>query len=89
MGSYNFSNAADVNNGENLVVIRDRRVATSYMVEALSMFDHYHFRVVHDAAKDGGRPLELQRPPAQPGDKPWFAEDWEVDHLIRDRLLFA
>ena len=41
-GSYNFSEAADTSNGENLLLIRDRRIAISYMVEALRIFDHYH-----------------------------------------------
>ena len=43
--SYNFSDPADTKNGENLLVLRDRRIAVSYLVEALSMLDHYHFRV--------------------------------------------
>src|SRR5207249_2137718 len=37
LGSYNFSVAADTKNGENLFLIRDRRVAVSYMVQALSL----------------------------------------------------
>jgi phosphatidylserine/phosphatidylglycerophosphate/cardiolipin synthase-like enzyme len=45
MGSYNFSVAADSSNGENLLCIKDRRVAISYVVEAVRLFDHYHFRV--------------------------------------------
>ena len=45
LGSYNFSEPADMNNGENLLLIRDRRIAVAYVVEALRIFDHYHFRV--------------------------------------------
>src|SRR5207249_6252321 len=45
LGSYNFSAAADTKNGENLLIIRDPRVAVSYAVEALAIFDHYHFRI--------------------------------------------
>ena len=40
LGSYNFSSPADVNNGENLVLIRDRRIVVSYVIEALRIFDH-------------------------------------------------
>jgi phosphatidylserine/phosphatidylglycerophosphate/cardiolipin synthase-like enzyme len=43
LGSYNFSVPADTQNGENLLLIRDRRIAVSYMIEALRIFDHYHF----------------------------------------------
>lgn len=39
-GSHNFSNAADTKNAENLFLIRDPRVATAYMIEAVAMFDH-------------------------------------------------
>jgi len=51
LGSYNFSAPADTKNGENLLLIRDRRIAVSYMVEALTMLDHYHFRVTQIEAK--------------------------------------
>ena len=87
LGSYNFSSAADVDNGENLLLIRDRRVAVSYMVEALRIFDHYHFRVL--AATKAESALVLAKPPRQAGDVPWWQEDYTVAYKIRDRELFA
>lgn len=88
LGSYNFSNPADRDNGENLVLVRDRRVAVSYMVEALRIFDHYHFRVLQ--SQPGARKrLQLARPPAKPGDATWFDDDYSVPRKIRDRTLFA
>ncbi|MEO7726945.1 MAG: phospholipase D-like domain-containing protein, partial [Burkholderiales bacterium] len=89
LGSYNFSIPADTKNGENLLVIRNRRVAVSYTVEALRIFDHYHFRVVQKAAKKARKTLELARPPRKAGEKSWFADDYEVPRKIRDRELFA
>jgi hypothetical protein len=89
LGSYNFSKPADRTNGENLLLVRDRRIVTSYMVEALRIFDHYHFRVVQQEAKKAKRRLELRRPPSAAGDTPWFAEDYVIRHKIRDRELFA
>ncbi len=89
LGSYNFSKPADLKNGENLLVIRDRRVAVSYTVEALRLFDHYHFRVTQSEAKKARRTLQLQKPPRLPGEKPWFAEDYTDPRKIRDRELFA
>ena len=44
LGSYNFSSPADIENGENLLLIRDRRIAVPYVIEALRIFDHYHFK---------------------------------------------
>ena len=89
MGSYNFSSAADISNGENLLLIRDRRVAVSYVVEALRIFDHYHFRVAQHEAKEAKKKLQLARPPRKPGEKPWWAEDYTDTRKIRDRELFA
>ncbi len=89
LGSYNFSEAADRDNGENLLLIRDRRVAVSYAIEALRIFDHYHFRVKQKEWKQKKEPLALRKPPRQPGEETWWAEDYADPRKIRDRELFA
>jgi phosphatidylserine/phosphatidylglycerophosphate/cardiolipin synthase-like enzyme len=89
LGSYNFSTPADRQNGENLLVIRDRRVAVAYMIEALRIFDHYHFRVLQAEAATAVQKLQLKRPPRKPGEKPWWDEFFTDPRKIRDRLLFA
>ena len=89
MGSYNFSSAADISNGENLLLIRDRRIAVSYVVEALRLFDHYHFRVAQMEAKEAKKKLQLAKPPRKPGEKAWWTEDYTNARKIRDRELFA
>jgi hypothetical protein len=89
LGSYNFSTTADTQNGENLVLVRDRRIATSYMIEALSLFDHYHFRVSQQEAGKAKTKLQLAKPPRNAGDKPWWDEDFTDPHKIRDRELFS
>jgi phosphatidylserine/phosphatidylglycerophosphate/cardiolipin synthase-like enzyme len=89
LGSYNFSNPADLKNGENLVIVRDRRIAVSYMIEALSIFDHYSFRVAEKTAATKGEKLHLLRPPRAPGEKPWWNDDYTVAHKIKDRVLFS
>jgi phosphatidylserine/phosphatidylglycerophosphate/cardiolipin synthase-like enzyme len=89
LGSYNFSSTADLKNGENLLLIRDRRVAVSYMVEALRIFDHYHFRVVQQEAKTARKELALKKPPRKPGEVAWWKEDYKDPRKIRDRELFA
>lgn len=88
LGSYNFSPTADTKNGENLVLIKDRRVAVSYMIEALRIFDHYHFRVALKEAKKGKKTLALRRPP-MPGEKAWWDEYYTDKRKVRDRELFA
>ena len=89
MGSYNFSSAADITNGENLLLIRDRRIAVSYVVEAVRIFDHYHFRVVQADARTARKKLQLAKPPRKPGERPWWAEDYIKPRKILDRELFA
>jgi phosphatidylserine/phosphatidylglycerophosphate/cardiolipin synthase-like enzyme len=89
LGSYNFSIPADTKNGENLLLIRDRRIAVSYMVEALRIFDHYHFRLVQLEAKRAKKKLTLAKPPRKPGEEPWWLEDYKDTRKIRDRELFA
>jgi phosphatidylserine/phosphatidylglycerophosphate/cardiolipin synthase-like enzyme len=95
LGSYNFSGAADTQNGENLLLIRDKRVAVSYAVEAMSLFDHYHFRLNEQEAekerkkkKEKAKKLELKKPPCLPGEKPWWDEDYTDARKKRDRELF-
>jgi PLD-like domain len=89
LGSYNFSAAADRKNGENLLLIRDRRIAVSYMVEALRLFDHYHFRLSLQEAKNAPKRITLAKPPRKAGEKAWWEEDYTDAQKIRDRELFA
>ena len=86
LGSYNFSEPADGENGENLVADPDRTVATSYMIEALRMYDAYLFRNMNAKGKqqrDPGAAL----PPKTAAQKPWWQK---YDPLrARDRTLFS
>ena len=89
MGSFNFSSAADTSNGENLLLIRDRRIAVSYVIEALRIFDHYEFRVAQLDAKNAKKKLQLAKPPRKAGEKAWWAEDYTNARKIKDRELFS
>ena len=88
MGSYNFSKPADNENGENLLLIKDRRIAVSYMIQALTLFDHYHFRVLQAKADASDKPIQLKKAPMT-GQKPWWDEDYTNPRKILDRELFA
>jgi hypothetical protein len=71
-------------------MIKDRTVATSYMIEAVRLYDHYRFRTVQETA--GGKRLkllELKLPPASPSQKPWWQKDWDDPVRKLDRELFA
>jgi phosphatidylserine/phosphatidylglycerophosphate/cardiolipin synthase-like enzyme len=87
LGSYNFSDPADRKNGENLVLVKDRRIAVAYAVEALRIFDHYHFRAKQEEA---GSPeaLTLAKPPVG-NEKPWWDSYYSDPQRARDREIFA
>jgi len=89
MGSYNFSASADTKNGENLMLIQDRRVAISYMIEALRIFDHYHFRLAMQEGEADSTAITLKRPPRKVGDEPWWKRFYTDAHKVKDRKLFA
>jgi hypothetical protein len=89
LGSYNFPSPADVKNGENLLLIRDRRIEVSYMVEALRIFYHYHFRVNQLDPKKAQKELVLSKPPRSQREKAWWVEDYTNVRKIKDRQLFA
>jgi hypothetical protein len=87
-GSSNMAQGGEEENGDHLIQIEDRRVAIVYAIEALRLFDHFHFRV--NAQGDGALgALRLARPP-QAGKKPWFASYYRTGHVKeRDRTLFV
>lgn len=89
LGSYNFSPTADRKNGENLLLIKDRKIAVSYMIEALRIFDHYHFRVALKASKKKHEVLCLAKPPKANNEKAWWQEYYDDKRKVRDREMFA
>jgi len=89
MGSYNFSGVADAKNGENLLLVKDRKVATSYMIEAVRIFDHYEFRLAKSKADGINKKLELKLPPANTKQKPWWDKYYSNKRYARDRELFS
>jgi hypothetical protein len=86
-GSSNMANGGEKDNGDHLIRIEDRKIAIAYAIEALRLFDHFHFRV---KARDANAPetLRLSKPPAA-GKKTWFAPYYRNGHVKeRDRKLF-
>ena len=65
-------------------------MATSYMIEAVRIFDHYEFRVANKKAKSktGGK-LELKLPPRNKKEKPWWDKYYSDKRYSRDREIFS
>jgi phosphatidylserine/phosphatidylglycerophosphate/cardiolipin synthase-like enzyme len=94
-GSSNLSVSGEKKNGDNLVMIEDSRVATSYAIEAIRIFDHLHFRSLMQTSRNQTKSeqvktLTLQKPEAISGQPTWFAPFYkEGGQLAKDRILFA
>ena len=91
-GSSNLSVSGEGKNGDNMVMIEDPRVATSYAIEALRVFDHLHFRSnmqdVSNAGSDDS--LLLKRPTALSGKPAWFEKFYVNGSQAEiDRKLFS
>jgi hypothetical protein len=85
-GSSNLAQGGEGANGDNLLAIADPAIATMYAVEAVRLFDHYHFRT---AVAEAGTatPLALQ---GQGAPSPWWKPYYDpADIKLRDRCLFA
>ena len=99
MGSCNLAPAGEKNNGDHLILIEDRKVAASYAIEGVRVFDHLHFRdVLRDAQekKKAGetakatKALTLRKPRAVTGEAAWFERFYKAgSQLEKDRLLFS
>lgn len=88
-GSSNMAAGGEKDNGDHLICIEDRKLAIGYAIEALRMFDHFHFRL---GMKEGDAKkvvLTLAKPP-KAGGKPWFAPYYRTGHVKeRDKKLFV
>jgi phosphatidylserine/phosphatidylglycerophosphate/cardiolipin synthase-like enzyme len=85
-GSSNLAQTGEMDNGDNLLQINDSAIATAYGIEAIRLFDHYHFRDAMQSATDV-KPLMLQGPGEAP---PWWQPYYELGNVkSRDRQLFA
>jgi phosphatidylserine/phosphatidylglycerophosphate/cardiolipin synthase-like enzyme len=88
-GSCNMSVSGEHLNGDNLICIEDPRVATSYAIEALLIFDHLEFRTAMKSA-DEPDTLTLDKPTSISGKPTWFERFYVADSQAgRDRKLFA
>ncbi len=88
-GSSNLASGGEQGNGDNLIEIRDPKVVVAYAVQAVSIFDHYAFRVRMKDAKKKPEAIDLAEPPSD-GEAPWWQNSFEPGHeKARDRELFS
>jgi len=88
-GSSNLATGGEQGNGDNLIEVRDPKVVVAYAVQAVSIFDHYAFRVRMKNAKKKPAAMDLAEPPAAGEDAWWSAAFGPDAGKTNDRKLFA
>jgi len=96
LGSSNLAKLGEMQNGDNLIEIHDRDIATVFALEALALVDHFHFRDSHPAPP---KPKDKTTPVPAPKkllafnlstDGKWAASYFQPGDLHKtDRELFA
>lgn len=82
-GSSNLAEGGEQENGDNLIAIYDREIATAYAIEGIRLVDHYHFRAAMATATDD-KPLALT------ADDSWTRPYYDACTLkYRERMLFS
>jgi phosphatidylserine/phosphatidylglycerophosphate/cardiolipin synthase-like enzyme len=88
-GSSNLASGGETQNGDSLAMIEDQSVAMMYAIEAIAMFDHYHFRKAMERVTVA-QPLSLWYPGKPNAPTPWWKEYYDPQKIqLRDRCLFA
>ena len=57
-GSSNMADGGEENNGDNLLAVFDRSIATAFAIEGIRLVDHYAFAAALKARESAGKPLE-------------------------------
>lgn len=85
-GSSNLSSGGESQNGDNLLAIYDKTIATAYAVEAIRLVDHYHFRMMMQQ-KPSATPITLQGPGSK--DPSWWSDFYTAgtNHYFERMLL--
>jgi hypothetical protein len=76
-------------NGDSLVMIEDQAIANMYAIEAVALFDHYHFRKKMRETPNA-KALTLWYPNKLGMPHPWWKQYYDPSQIqMRDRYLFA
>jgi PLD-like domain len=88
-GSSNLAAGGEQANGDSLVRIEDAAIANMFAIEAVALFDHYHFRKTMKTATKAS-PLTLWFPGKPNMPLPWWKQYYDTSKIqMRDRCLFA
>ena len=89
-GSSNLAAGGEQANGDSLAMIEDAAVANMFAIEAVALFDHYHFRKVMQTVTVKEPPLTLWYPGKPNAPNPWWKAYYDPKRIqMRDRYLFS
>jgi phosphatidylserine/phosphatidylglycerophosphate/cardiolipin synthase-like enzyme len=89
-GSSNLAAGGEQANGDSLAMIEDPAVANMFAIEAVALFDHYHFRKVMQQVTVKEPPLTLWYPGKPNAPDPWWKAYYDPKRIqMRDRYLFS
>ena len=89
-GSSNLAAGGEQANGDSLAMIEDAAVANMFAIEAVALFDHYHFRKVMQTVTVKEPPLTLWCPGKPNAPNPWWKAYYDPKRIqMRDRYLFS
>jgi hypothetical protein len=89
-GSSNLAAGGEQANGDSLAMIEDGAVANMFAIEAVALFDHFHFRKVMQTVTAQQPPLTLWYPSKPNAPNPWWKSYYDPKRIqMRDRYLFA
>ena len=84
-GSSNLAEGGESANGDNLVAIYDRSIATAFAIEGIRLVDHYAFAAALKKAGTSGQPLRLKT-----DEEKWWARYYTAgDIREKERKLFS
>ena len=84
-GSSNLAEGGESSNGDNLVAIYDRAIATAFAIEGIRLVDHYAFAAALKKAGSSQQPLRLK----YDGEKWWSRYYTAGDIREKERQLFS
>ncbi|RDU96871.1 phospholipase D-like domain-containing protein [Trinickia dinghuensis] len=84
-GSSNLAEGGERSNGDNLVAIYDRAIATAFAIEGIRLVDHYAFAAALKKAGTSGQALRLKFD----GEKWWSRYYTAGDIREKERMLFS
>jgi hypothetical protein len=88
-GSSNLAEGGEQANGDSLIEIEDDAIANMFAIEAVALFDHYHFRDARRKATEA-QPLTLWHPGKVGMPRAWWQDYYDLTSIhLRDRCLFA